>query len=164
MSRDASPERTKSIIETETTLFSVYEKSQQLLIYFGVVLECDVPIIEALFYTKITQLSPKGPDFQQRLYNAMQRHLQEFYPSWCNNKGVSDDWFGDNMWRQLYKGALGGVRIEGRGLNKLLCNLHVVVTEERIKILCTQSTCIPTMGRFFATLDMHMNSTFKLNN
>jgi len=159
MNRDASPERTKLIAETEETLFSVSVESQRLLIYFGVLLECDVPILEALFRTKMAQLSPKGREFQQRLYDAIQRRFQALHPSWGSDiidESIlmwSPNWFRDNKWMHFHKQTLRGVRIERSGPNLLPCNINIIVVEKRIEILCAGHSHFPIMGQFFATLD-----------
>lgn len=159
MSRDASPERTKLITETEETLFCIFIESQRLLIYFAVVLECDSPILEALFRTKIAQLSPKGRDFQERMYGAIVRHFQALYPSWGDEPFESStlmwspNWFRDRRWIHFYKQTLRGVRIESCGPGLLLRDINIFVVQQRIEIICAGQSHFPIMNQFFATLD-----------
>jgi len=72
--------------ENEETLFVVrcIEPRMRLLLYFGAVLDCDTPILEALFYSKsFAYLSPRGEGFEERFVDRMWYILaQEISPDY----------------------------------------------------------------------------------
>jgi len=155
MNRDVSPTRT---IETEQTLFRVSVKSQWLLLYFCVCLECDVPILEALFCTKTTRISPKGSNFKQRLIMSLLHYLRRLYPDWRE--------IGKGFWAErpdhrrlgIIEDALFGVKLLGRGNFHTAFELGVYVLEEEIWFTTGDTSCTPTVGQFFIVLDARLKA------
>jgi hypothetical protein len=159
MNRDASPTR---IMETEQTLFRVSVKSQWFLLYFCVCLECDVPILEALFHSKATRISPKGANFKPRLVMSLWQHVRQSYPSWRPNNSVSGKWIRapllDHRRLALIEDALCGIKLIGRGDLFTVFDLGVCVLEEEIWFTAGDRSCTPTVGQFFTVLDALLNA------
>jgi len=160
MNRDASPTRT---IETERTLFRVSVKTQWLLLYFGACLECDVPIIEALFHSNTTRISPKGSNFKQRLIRSLWQHLCQSYPEWgpciARRKGI----FSPFDHRRLYiiEDEPFGVKLRGNGNFHSIFYLGVYVLEEEMWFTTGDTSSAPTAGQFFTVLDSRLQASLE---
>jgi len=157
MNRDASPTRT---IETEQTLFRVSVKdqrrSQRNLLYFCACLDCDVPIIEALFHTKTIRISPKGSNFKQRLIVALWEHLRRSYPNWGSNiirpKGIFAP-LPDRRQLRIIEDELPLVLLRGLGSFPSEFGLGIYVVDQEIRFSTGNMGCNPTVGKFFSLLD-----------
>ena len=78
--RDASPKRQRSF-ESEFLRPACYKAGQQLLLYFGTLLECDTPILEALFYLTSMSFLTCGPNYTNgALLNAAAERMAVLYP------------------------------------------------------------------------------------
>jgi len=78
--RDQSPVR--RIVNNEQTLFSIEcpPANQRLLIYLGAVLQCDTPILEALYHrAPLAFLRPKGPNFDKRIRKTMWAVVTQYF-------------------------------------------------------------------------------------
>jgi hypothetical protein len=78
--RDASPKRKRSF-ESEFLLLRCHKAGQQLLFYCGAVLECDAPILEALFFSTSMAFVACGPNYSNgALMIAAAERTAGFYP------------------------------------------------------------------------------------
>jgi len=78
--RDASPKRQRSF-ESEFLRPACHKAGQQLLLYFGTLLECDTPILEALFYLTSMAFLTCGPNYSNSaLLNAAVERMAVLYP------------------------------------------------------------------------------------
>jgi len=85
--RDASPIRTRQLsFEEECLRIGCSKQHRWLLLFCGILLECDVPILEALFWPTMAYLGPRSIDTIKAIYGKMEiaihGHFQQMCPQW----------------------------------------------------------------------------------
>jgi hypothetical protein len=104
--RDTSPKRTPRSLEEQFLRPWCSNPNQQRLLYFGTVLNCDAPLLEALFFSHMAFLEFAFNLSTSDLERALSTRISILYPKWIRqsavklygeNEGIIL-WFERNIW------------------------------------------------------------------
>jgi len=86
--RDASPTRKQLSFEEDSLRVGCSTQHQWVLLYCGIALECDVPIMEALFWPTMAYVGPRSPYTCKAIFDRMEfmirARIQQMCPNWLH--------------------------------------------------------------------------------